>query len=157
MNKNFQWPFVTRTTLQQTVAEKDARITELKLELAETRKELKRLNNQFTWRATGVALDPDELPEAYRPRAGQPPTTEDIDPMSKDVPTGMESIRKKTGTANVRANLKAYEADRQKLYDLSGLATALHDQKPISEAAKLRIVRAATEQAEAGSSHHPGH
>jgi hypothetical protein len=144
-----RWPFITRRTLQEAVADKDARIAELKADLSKTQDELRQLTNQFTWRATGIALYPDLLPEAYRPKTGPAPTEPEASPLERDIPSGLDKLRKQTGTTNIRANLKAWEQSRQTLYDMDGVSSALTSDKPLSEEHKLRIVRAATQESEA--------
>lgn len=52
-----RWPFVARSTFEEVAKQRD-----------ELKEKYDTLLNQFVYRGTGVALDPDALPSGLRPR-----------------------------------------------------------------------------------------
>lgn len=71
------WPFVSRGRFDDKVSECER----LRSDLAMSQQDNKRLNNFIVWRVGGgVALDPNLLPESYRPK--QPTVTETHTPIA---------------------------------------------------------------------------
>lgn len=62
---NWKWPWVSRLALEI----REQQVIELKAECVRLQAKYDDLDNQFTYRATGVAKDPDKLPEAFRKKA----------------------------------------------------------------------------------------
>jgi hypothetical protein len=91
------------------LAERDNRIKELKEELAESRRQVLILHNQITWRSTGVALDPNLLPEEYRPKV-MPQPAKSANPLEDDPkPQG----RVGNGPMAIRERLRKVEKEKE--------------------------------------------
>lgn len=84
-----KFPLVTRGRFDDTVAQ----LKEAKAALAEMARKYELLNNQFVFRATGMALDPELLPQPYRPkaRAAEEAANPLADPPEK--PGGIKLVR----------------------------------------------------------------
>lgn len=52
-----RWPLVARSTFEEVAKQRD-----------DFKRKYEQLLNQFVYRGTGIALDPDELPSALRPK-----------------------------------------------------------------------------------------
>lgn len=88
-----KFPFVSRSTMDALIGLRDERIEELKTQLADSQKEIKVLHNQMAWRMSGVALDPDLLPEQYRPKSAAPPEQKNSAGKPTIVPGGPKAVR----------------------------------------------------------------
>lgn len=104
-----KWPWVSRKLFDAS----ETRVSELKQELSELRREYKQLENHLMWRLTGTAPNPDMLPEQYRPRVmpfgGVPKQPEnplmDAPPKKDPVP------------ANVRRSIQQMENQRMAKFE----------------------------------------
>lgn len=100
---NWKWPWVSRRALEIL----EQQISELKAERIALQEKYDSLDNQFTWRATGVAKDPAKLPEQYRSRfkVAEPQV---IDPLADQVPKPIAAL------PNLRDRIKAKEEQNER-------------------------------------------
>lgn len=109
---NWKWPWVSRLALEI----REQQVIELKAECVRLQAKYDDLDNQFTYRATGVAKDPDKLPEAFRRKVSV-------------VDSAEKSAENPRINPNVRDRIKAAEEENQRQYD-----QYIHAVKPITGA-----------------------
>jgi hypothetical protein len=96
---NFPW------TSRERLSEAQSQIAELKAEVKDLRAKNEKLINQIVWRQSSIALEPDLLPEQYRPKHSVPSTAKGDalnDPPKETPITG-------SGPSRVRATIRDKE------------------------------------------------
>lgn len=109
-----RWPWVSRLALEI----REQQVIELKAELAKLWVKYDDLDNQFIFRGTGVAKDPDKLPEAFRRKVS--------------VVERAENAENPRIIPNKRDQIKAAEDELQRQYD-----QYIHAVKPITGASGI--------------------
>jgi|SRR5581483_590224 len=130
-----RWPWTSRERL----ADAQKEIAELKSEVRELRAKNEKLTNQIVWRHSNIALDPDLLPEQYRPKAT---ATGDLAIPTNDTQRQVGTEVVGSGPMRLRATIRKREAEAEAdfIRQTTGISTVPVTETPADRKAKVELL-----------------
>lgn len=113
-----RWPFVTRSTMQEELRERENRIASLETELTEIKKERKVLFNEIVYRHSGRPIFPELVPARSAPPVKE---SEPADPMQAPIPTSTEAAARRTGSQHARTIINDLQRTVTEINHASGI------------------------------------